>query len=100
MNDLMVNVAQELADHLDDLRHTEHGVTDYDGDERSFPINEVGDADLDKGLDTVFAPSASFIAIVNGQRLRVRVSAEQEERKVKPAPGTFGPWGPKGRSGL
>jgi hypothetical protein len=73
MNDIIGNVAQELADHLDDLRGTEHGVTDYDGDGRSFPVTEVGDAEPDKGLSQVFAPSASFIAVVAGQRLRVTV---------------------------
>jgi hypothetical protein len=75
MNDIIGNVAQELADHLDDLRDTEHGVTDYDGDGRSFPVTEVGDADIDKGLGRIFDPSVSFIAVVSGQRLRVRVSA-------------------------
>jgi hypothetical protein len=74
MNDIIGNVAQELADHLDDLRDTEHGVTDYDGDGRSFPVTEVGDAELDKGLGQIFAPSASFIAVVGGQRVRVTVA--------------------------
>lgn len=75
MNDIIGNVAQELADHLDDLRDTEHGVTDYDGDARSFPVTEVGDAEMDKGLATVFNPSVSFFAVVAGQRMRVTVSA-------------------------
>jgi hypothetical protein len=76
VNDIIGNVAQELADHLDDLRETEHGVTDYDGDGRSFPVTEVGDSELDKGLATVFKPSASFTVVVAGQRLRVTVSGE------------------------
>lgn len=74
MNDIIGNVAQELADHLDDLRDTEHGVTDYDGDGRSFPVTEVGDAEVDRGLQTVFKPSVSFFAMVGGQRVRVTVA--------------------------
>jgi hypothetical protein len=69
MNDIIGNVAQELADHLDDLRDTEHGVTDYDGDARSFPVTEVGDA--------VLGPhgSFSFFAVVNGHRVSVTVAS-------------------------
>lgn len=74
MNDIIGNVAQELADHLDDLRDSEHGVTDYDGDGRSFPVTEVTDAELDRGFETLFRPSSSFIAVVGGQRLRVTVA--------------------------
>lgn len=76
MNDIIGNVAQELADYLDDLRDTGEGVTDYDEGDRSFPVTEVGDAEVDKGLATVFKPSCSFFAVVKGQRLRVTVAAE------------------------
>lgn len=75
MNDILGNVAQELADHLDDLRDTEHGVTDYDGDGRSFPVTEVGDAELCQGIPS--QPLVTFFAVVGGQRVRVTVSAEQ-----------------------
>lgn len=74
MNDIIGNVAQELADHLDDLRDTEHGVNDYDGDGRSFPVTEVTDAELDKGIETIFKSSVSFVAVVGGQRVRVTVA--------------------------
>lgn len=74
MNDIIGNVAQELADHLDDLRDTEHGVTDYDGDGRSFPVTEVGDAELETRLRTFGGSGFSFMAVVGGQRVKVMVT--------------------------
>lgn len=77
MNDIIGNLAQELADHLEYLRGTEDGVTDHDGDARSFPITEVSDIELNKGLTTApLAPAVTFFTTVAGQRMRVTVSAE------------------------
>lgn len=83
MNDIIGNVAQELADHLDDLRDTEHGVTDYDGDGRSFPVTEVGDPEVDLGVANNAEGFVSFFTVVGGQRVRVTVSevAQQPEPK-------------------
>lgn len=74
MNDIIGNVAQELADHLDDLLDTEHGVTDYDGDGRSFPVTEVGDIVTGLGMANNAEEFVSFFAVVGGQRVQVTVS--------------------------
>jgi hypothetical protein len=84
MNDIIGNTAQELADHLDDLRDTGEGVPDFDGEDRTFPVTDVTDAEVDKGLGTIFAPSVSFLVTVAGQRLRVTVAAVEAERKEQP----------------
>lgn len=76
MKNVIGDTAQELADYLDDLMRTGSGVTEYDDPSGAeYPVTEVGDADMDKGLGTVFKPSASFIAVVGGQRVRVTVAA-------------------------
>jgi hypothetical protein len=75
MNDIIGNVAQELADHLDDLRDTEHGVTDYDGDGRSFPVTEVGDPKLETRQPPAGPSGVSLYAVVAGQRVKVMVGA-------------------------
>jgi hypothetical protein len=75
MKDVIGDTAQELADYLDDLRNTEGGVTKYNEDtDEEHPVTEVGDAEVDMGLATVFRPSVSFVATVGGKRLRVTVS--------------------------
>lgn len=76
MNDIIGNVAQELADHLDDLRDTGEGVTDYDEGDRSFPVTEVGDAEVVQRLRAFGGSAVAFVAVVGGQRVRVTVSAE------------------------
>jgi len=75
MNDIVGNVAQELADYLDDLRDTGVGVTNYDaedaddlGGDVGHKITEVGDAELNPGTNTV-----SFFAVVGGKRMWVTV---------------------------
>jgi hypothetical protein len=75
MNDIIGNVAQELADHLDDLREGVEGVPDFGGEGDDFAVADVTDPELDKGLATVFSPSVSFFAVVGGQRVRVTVAA-------------------------
>lgn len=75
MNDIIANVAQELADHLDDLRDTGENVPDHDGEDRSFPVSEVGDAEVQRGSRSL-GPSVGFFAVVSGRRVWVTVSAE------------------------
>lgn len=76
MNDIIANVAQELADYLDDLRDTGEGVTNYNEDTglgaavEDHAVTEVGDAETDMNEGTV-----SFFAIVGGQRVLVTVGA-------------------------
>jgi hypothetical protein len=69
MNDIIANVAQELADHLDDLRGTGEGVTNYNEAE-DHQVTDVGDAETDMNEGTV-----SFFAVVGGQRVLVTVGA-------------------------
>jgi hypothetical protein len=76
MNDIIANLAQELADHLDDLRDSGGGVTNYSEDTGLGPavedheVTEVSDAETDMNLDSVL-----FYVVVDGQRVRVMVSA-------------------------
>ncbi len=76
MSDIIGDVAQELADYLDDLMGTGTGVTKFSEEtvDEEHPITEVGDAEPDKGLGTIFAPSVSFVAVIGGQRMRVTVA--------------------------
>lgn len=73
MNDIIANVAQELADHLDELRDTGEGVPDFDGEDRSFPVTEVGDPELETRLRAFGGSVVNFHAVVGGQRVLVRV---------------------------
>lgn len=72
MKDIIGNVAQELADHLDDLRSSAIGVGDQDDDgDREFEITEVGDPELCQGIPG--EPLFTFVTTIGGQRLRVTV---------------------------
>lgn len=73
--------------------------------------NEVG-ALLETG-DVKDQPNAFYVTLLGGRRFKVSVEHVPDavppnsfaatvlsENTTKPAPGTFGPWGPEGRSGL
>lgn len=76
MNDIVGNVAQELADHLDDLRESSVGVGDQDDDgDREFPVTEVGDPEDDEKVRGLGTSGVSFYAVVGGQRVKVMVTA-------------------------
>lgn len=74
MNDIIGNVAQELADHLDDLRDTGQGVPDFNGDCADFPVTEVGDPEYDEKVRGLGTSGVSFYAVVGGQRVKVMVT--------------------------
>lgn len=75
MNDIIGNVAQELADYLDDMRDTGQGVPDFNGDCADFPVTEVGDPEVETRLRAFGGSLISFYIVVGGQRVRVQVSA-------------------------
>lgn len=66
---LIGDVAQELADHLDDLRDMGEGVAAYSQEEGQGQHKVTNVTDAEDGPHG----SASFMATVGGKRLRVTV---------------------------
>lgn len=71
-------LAQELAEHLDNLKEDDEGVGigEPDGNHPTMEctIDAVSDAAADTGVSQVFTPSASFTVEVGGLVYRVTVA--------------------------
>lgn len=77
-NNVHEALAQELAEHLDDLMDDDEaiGVGEPGSNHPAMEctIDSVQGAKLDKGLSQVFSPSASFLVEVGGLTYRVTVA--------------------------